>query len=273
MTDRPRRPARRLVIDWALVEQRRVAAGMTHTELADRVGAGAVTGPARLWTDNDHDTVALDLLERLCQVLDLHPIELFRAPTRKAHRREQPEHAEPEDIAVIAAALATVTCPPGRAPAAVSSARLAEALGWTLARLADALDALAAQLDDTGLRIDHDPAATSPAPGRWLRARDRHLTATQRVALHRLHTTPNRAWTSRALVCCTPSPTTRGPSPSGTWPTTRPRSSPCNNADSSAATPGAATSNSPRTPTTASPQTLPRRRRSRSHFAGARTLI
>lgn len=109
MTDRPRRPARRLVIDWALVEQRRVAAGMTHTELADRVGAGAVTGPARLWTDNDHDTVSLGLLERLCQVLDLHPTELFRAPTRNAQRRRQLAHDEPADVAVIAAALATVT--------------------------------------------------------------------------------------------------------------------------------------------------------------------
>ncbi|WP_224400954.1 helix-turn-helix transcriptional regulator [Pseudonocardia sp. ICBG1034] len=187
MTDRPRRPARRLVIDWALVEQRRVAAGMTHTELADRVGAGAVTGPARLWTDNDHDTVSLGLLERLCQVLDLHPTELFRAPTRNAQRRRQLAHDEPADVAVIAAALATVTCPPGRVPAAVNPARLAEALGWTLARLADALAALAAQLDDTGLRIEHDPAATSPAPIRGLRAQDRCLTDTQRVALHRLH--------------------------------------------------------------------------------------
>ncbi|MEU4377118.1 hypothetical protein ACFU8R_14445 [Pseudonocardia alni] len=187
MTDRPRRPARRLVIDWALVEQRRVAAGMTHTELADRVGAGAVTGPARLWTDNDHDTVALGLLERLCQVLDLHPTELFRAPTRNAQRRHQLAHAEPADVAVLAAALATVTCPPGRAPAAVSSARLADALGWPLARIGDALAALDAQLADTGLRIDHDPAATSPPPVRGLHARDRHLTDTQRAALHRLH--------------------------------------------------------------------------------------
>ena len=86
---------------------------MTHTELADRVGSGAVTGPARLWTDNDHDTVALGLLERLCQVLDLHPTELFRAPTRNAQRRHQLAHAEPADVAVLAAALATVTCPPG----------------------------------------------------------------------------------------------------------------------------------------------------------------
>lgn len=58
-----------------------------------------------------------------------------------------------------------MTCPPGRAQAAVSSARLAEALDWSLARLGDALAALDAQLADTGLRIDHDPAAMSPEPG------------------------------------------------------------------------------------------------------------
>ena len=90
MTRRPARrgrPARRLVINWALIEQRRIAAGITHAQLAARVGPGAVTGPPRLWTDNDHDAVPLGLLERLCQVLDLHPAELFQPPARAAQRR------------------------------------------------------------------------------------------------------------------------------------------------------------------------------------------
>lgn len=186
MTGRPRRPARRLVIAWALVEQRRVAAGMTHAQLADRVGAGAATGPARLWTDTDHDTVPLGVLERLCQVLDLHPTELFRAPTRATQRRAQQPLPAPTDVAVIAAALATLTSPPGRTGPAIDPARLAIALGWTLDRLADALAVLDDQLSDTGLRIDHDPAPTTPAPVRGLRARDRSLTEAQRTALHRL---------------------------------------------------------------------------------------
>ena len=187
MTGRPRRPARRLVIDWPLVEQRRIAAGMTQTQLAARVGAGAATGPARLWTDNDHDTVPLGTLERLCQVLDLHPTELFRAPTRASMRCAQPTSPGPDDGAVLAAALATLSNPPGRTGPSVDSARLAEALGWTLDRLGAALSALDAQLADTGVRIDHDPAPTAPAPVRGLRGRDRHLTEAQRTSLHRLH--------------------------------------------------------------------------------------
>lgn len=187
MTGQPRRPARRLVIDWALVEQRRVAAGMTHAQLADRVGAAAATGPARLWTDNDHDTIPLGILERLCQILDLHPSELFRAPTHAAQRRAQTAPPAPADVVVIAAALATLTGPPGRAGTTVNSARLADALGWTLDRLGDALAALDEQLADTGVRIDHDPTPTSPPAVRGLRARDRNLTDQQRTALHRLH--------------------------------------------------------------------------------------
>jgi DNA-binding Xre family transcriptional regulator len=77
---RPSNPQRRLAINWALVEQRRIAAGLSHTELRDRVGASPVTGPPRLWQDSDHDTVRLGVLERLCQVLDLNPVELFSSP-------------------------------------------------------------------------------------------------------------------------------------------------------------------------------------------------
>jgi hypothetical protein len=69
----------------------------------------------------------------------------------------------------------------------ISSAGLAEALGWTLDRLGDAVAALDGQLADTGVRIDHDPAPTSPPPVRGLRARDRNLTDAQRTALHQLH--------------------------------------------------------------------------------------
>ena len=51
MTSRPARPARpatrRLVINWPLVEQRRIAAGLTQAQLTDRIRGGALTGRGR----------------------------------------------------------------------------------------------------------------------------------------------------------------------------------------------------------------------------------
>ena len=204
MTRRPARhghPARRLVINWALIEQRRIAAGMTHAQLAARAGPGAVTGPPRLWTGNDHDAVPLGLLERLCQILDLHPAELFQPPARAAPRRRTPPSTEPVgDETVLEAALATVTTPSGQPGTPITPAALADALGWSLERLTTALAALTGHLAGTGIRIDTDPAPAS-TPLRGLRARDRHLTDEQRAALHRLRhaTAPLDADAARVL--------------------------------------------------------------------------
>jgi DNA-binding Xre family transcriptional regulator len=182
---RPGRPARRLVINWALIEQRRIAAGMTHAQLAARAGPGAVTGPPRLWTDNDHDAVPLGLLERLCQVLDLHPAELFQPPARAAQQRAPVTAGPPADETVLEAALATVTTPSGHAGTPIAPAALADALGWSLERLTTTLAVLTEHLAGTGIRIDTDPAPAG-TPVRGLRARDRHLSEGQRAALHRL---------------------------------------------------------------------------------------
>jgi DNA-binding Xre family transcriptional regulator len=204
MTRRPARrgrPARRLVINWALIEQRRIAAGMTHAQLAARAGPGAVTGPPRLWTDNDHDAVPLGLLERLCQVLDLHPAELFQPPARAAQRRRAlPPAGPPGDETVLEAALATVTTPSGQPGTPITPAALADALGWSLDRLDTALAALTGHLAGTGIRIDTDPAPAG-TPLRGLRARDRHLSDEQRAALHRLRhaTAPLDAGAARVL--------------------------------------------------------------------------
>ena len=194
------RPARRLVINWALIEQRRIAAGMTHAQLAARAGPGAVTGPPRLWTDSDHDAVPLGLLERLCQILDLHPAELFQPPARAARRRTLPSTGPPGDETVLEAALATVTTPSGQPGTPIAPAALADALGWSLERLDTALGALTDHLAGTGIRIDTDPAPAS-TPLRGLRARDRHLTDEQRAALHRLRhaTAPLDADAARVL--------------------------------------------------------------------------
>ena len=186
MTSRPARPAtRRLVINWPLVEQRRIAAGLTQAQLTDRIRGGALIGRGRLWTDADHDHVPLGLLERLCQVLDLHPADLFRPPTRAAHRRALASEQPPADATVLEAALATLTVPAGTTVTPIGLAALADALGWSLDRLGTAVAALTGQLTGTGTRIDADPAPAG-TPIRGLRARDRYLTSDQRVALHRL---------------------------------------------------------------------------------------
>lgn len=182
-----RRPVRRLVINWEVVEQRRIAAGLTHAQLAERVGVAAVTGPVRLWQDGGHDAVPLGLLERLCQVLDLHPVELFRAPQRAAQRNALAEPEVAADAQVLEAALATLPRPAaaGQQTAAVSRAGLADVLGWPLPRLAAAIADLDDTLADRGVRLDVDVVAdgravhgVAPRPGL--------LTTAQREALHRL---------------------------------------------------------------------------------------
>ena len=186
MTSRPSRAAtRRLVINWPLIEQRRIAAGLTQAQLTDRTRGGALTGRGRLWTDADHDHVPLGLLERLCQVLDLHPAELFRPPARAAHRRALASEQPPADATVLEAALATITVPAGTTGTPIGMAALAGALGWSLDRLGTAVAALTEQLTGAGTRIDADPVPAG-TPIRGLRARDRYLTSDQRAALHRL---------------------------------------------------------------------------------------
>ena len=219
MTRRPARrgrPARRLVINWALIEQRRIAAGMTHAQLAARAGPGAVTGPPRLRTGNDHDAVPLGLLERLCQVLDLHPAELFQPPARAAQRRALRPAGPPADETVLEAALATVTTPSGQPGTPITPAALADALGWSLERLDTALAVLTEHLAGTGIRIDTDPAPAG-TPVRGLRARDRHLSDGQRAALHQLRNTgtPLDADTARVLYAVThlPGAFTEGDAP------------------------------------------------------------
>jgi len=170
MTSRPARAAtRRLVINWPLVEQRRIAAGLTQAQLTDRIRGGALTGRGRLWTDADHDDVPLGLLERLCQVLDLHPAELFCPPTRAAHRRALVPEQPPADSTVLEAALATLTVPAGTTGTPIGMAALADALGWSLDRLGTAVAALTEQLTGAGTRIDADPVPAG-TPIRGLRA-------------------------------------------------------------------------------------------------------
>jgi DNA-binding Xre family transcriptional regulator len=174
---------RRLSINWKLVEQRRIAAGLTRAELAERLGRNGTTTdylwPSRAWHDEDHDDIRLEVLERLCEALDLHPDELFTAPTRAAQPRRMPAPpaASASDDAVLEAALTTLTDPVGHGG-------VADALGWPLDRLGAALAVLDERLADTGIRVDHDsrPLATI----RGLRPRAALLSDAQRKSLHRL---------------------------------------------------------------------------------------
>ncbi len=174
-------------MNWPLIEQRRVAAGITRAQLIARVGANRVTGPRRLWHDDDHDTVVLGMLEKLCTVLDLHPLELFTPPSRRvataiAARAEHPHRAALSIVADTVAVAdtsghgtAAVTAPADTGladtteadsavieaavadlPAPVTLDQLADALGWTLGRALAAVEALDERLEPTGLRLDRD---------------------------------------------------------------------------------------------------------------------
>ena len=103
--------------------------------------------------------VRLGVLERLSQVLDLNPVELFSAPIHLPgpHRIAPPV----ADGQVLEAALATLTAAAvDRASldraGPVSMAAVADALEWPLARLDTALAALADALAERGQRIDID---------------------------------------------------------------------------------------------------------------------
>ena len=249
MTSRPARPGRpatrRLVINWPLVEQRRIAAGLTQAQLTDRIRDGALTGRGRLWTDADHDHVPLGLLERLCQVLDLHPAELFRPPARAAHRRALAPEQPPADATVLEAALATITVPAGTTGIPIGMATLADALGWSLDRLGTAVAALTGQLTGTGIRIDADPAPARPS------AACAPVTVTSPATSASRYTSsaaPGRPLTPRRPKSSTSLPAIHAPSPSATGTSTQRSSSPCNSAGSSAVIPAATTSNSPMTP-------------------------
>lgn len=207
-TRRPPSPRRRLAINWALVEQRRIAAGLSHPELRARVGQSPVTGPPRLWRDSDHETVELAVLERLCRVLDLHPVELFSTPTQP-QRTDPGPAAVAGDERVLEAALATLTAAAVDMASLghggpVSMGALADALEWPLARLEAALATLEDALTERGQRIDIETNHQA-RPLHGLRPRHDLLTASQREALHRipmLHQ-PLHPETARVLYAAT----------------------------------------------------------------------
>lgn len=194
------RSLRRLAINWWVGEHRRIAAGLTRNQLADRIGATPPLGLQRLWHDSDHDSLPLGLLERLCEALDLHPVELFA--TSATHDARPPAPAEmASDDAVVEAALAILASGVDEADGAVSRGRLAEALAWPLARLDAALATLDDRLAVAGVRIDADGRGGL----RGLQPRGGLLTIAEREALHQLRAlaAPLREDTARGLYAIT----------------------------------------------------------------------
>lgn len=178
------------------VEQTRLGRGLIHGELATQVGVSAPYASTRLWLDDDRDNIPLGVLERLCQVLDLHPAELFGARPRRrpasamaaGHDRVATDNSgaatghddgvsvatdtghAPVSMAPITASPVGTTTPDvatlGAAVTAlaapVTHTQLAEALGWSLPRLLTGLEVLEQRLDCVGLRVF--AAAAPPGP-------------------------------------------------------------------------------------------------------------
>ena len=174
--------ARRLRVNWQLVEQRRVLAGLSRVELAERLGNKGANldylWPLRNWNDNCGH-IRLELLERLCQILDIESNEIFVQPDDVDGQRRSSRVgvASKADDAVLEAAIATITDH-------VGIGALAHALTWPPDRLCTALATLNERLADTGMRIDHDPGP--PIVIRGLRAREALLKPAQIDALRHL---------------------------------------------------------------------------------------
>lgn len=173
---------RRLRINWAFIEQRRIAVGLTRAQLADRLSATVEVWRVQLWQDSDHDDLPLGILEELCHALDLHPAELFHPPARAGDRVPALSPPVGTDDAIVEAALAgliNVNPPP------ISRARLAEALDWSLDRLEMALARMEVRLEAGGVRFDRD--FLNPAvPLQGLRPRHGLLNESQQYKLRQL---------------------------------------------------------------------------------------
>lgn len=161
-TSAPVRP----VLDCVKIRHYRVRASLTVRQLALRLAVSATT-IERLEAGTNHDELNGRFFRLLADELGVALCELMPRP-----QTDVPSPA-PDDI-VIEAALA---CLDGAVPAAA----LAQALGWELGRVRQALAGLAERSQATGQRV-HDAGWQKHR----LRPATEHLTDIQQRALHQL---------------------------------------------------------------------------------------
>jgi DNA-binding Xre family transcriptional regulator len=120
-----------------LIEERRVAAGLTISELAQRVGL-PVEALSCLHESGERERITLGTLLALCHVLHLEPTELL-----------DPYASDATDVADARKVHAAIA----ESPSGLTAEEIATALGWTLPHVRAALAAAAAELRSTGLRL------------------------------------------------------------------------------------------------------------------------
>jgi hypothetical protein len=190
------------LINWALVEQRRVDVGLTIRRLCDRSGISERALHGFDAPSARDDWITMGQLKRLALVVDLPASALLGPGDQRqecqsaldyyekiGHRpatpltrfagtaeldRAESQHARSDDASTLLAALHLIG-------SAVDRGALANALDWSVARFAAAREDLAGRLAGTGLRLHCDEE------GRWSLASEHGaLTSGQRTELRNL---------------------------------------------------------------------------------------
>lgn len=134
------------MLDQRLIDQRRIAAGLTIWQLADRLGLNvevvrSLTEIEEFSRDSEQlDRLGFGTIRHLCTLLDIDLNQLLASTDR-----ERPPTAAADDVKVEAALADHGT--------AVTQEDLAATLGWPLPRLQAALHMLERRCLPTGVRL------------------------------------------------------------------------------------------------------------------------
>ena len=157
---------RSALLDVPGIRRLRYLRGYSIRELGRRLGVSATT-VANLEKGANHAELTLRLVDQLAELLGVAVVELFETP------RDAAPIATSDDLVVEAALAITQS--------ATSTADLAVALGWELARVRTAVRRLAIRRADTGIRI-HDHGWQRHG----LRPATEFLSEAQQESLHRI---------------------------------------------------------------------------------------
>jgi len=154
------------LLDAAAIRRLRLQAGYSTRRFARALGVSASTIRG-LEDGSNHHQLPLTLIAHLAELLDVSTRELFACTGHDAV-------APTKDDRTVEAALQSL-------PGVVAASDLAAALGWTLQRTRQALDALDQRLQSTGARLHRNG---------WqqyaIRPATEHLSDQQQQALHRI---------------------------------------------------------------------------------------